>query len=113
MDALQHTPASREQHLYGSPVYQSARAEAARRSDGWCQICGAAKGCTAHHWQWPRDKIVSCHEVTADHLTSCCSMCHAVTEALRAARGACLSPKIVVKAVCAAVFGLIREARRS
>jgi len=63
--------------FYG-PNYRVARGEAFARSGGTCQGCGKAQATEAHHWKYVPDE-----EVTSDHLTAVCGVCHLLLTTLR------------------------------
>ena len=64
---------------YGSG-FQKAREVALARSGGVCQACGHFKATAAHHWQ---KRYSPDSEITANHLTGLCDLCHGMITALR------------------------------
>ena len=65
------------EQIYG-PNYRVARGQAFARSGGTCQGCGMAQATEAHHWKYVPDE-----EVTSDHLTAVCGVCHFLFTTLR------------------------------
>ena len=66
---------------YG-PGFQKAREAALARSNGVCQACGHFKATAAHHWQ---KRYSSDAEITPEHLTGLCDLCHEMVTTLRKA----------------------------
>ena len=64
---------------YG-PGFQKAREAALARSNGVCQACGHFRATAAHHWQ---KRYSPDTEITPDHLTGLCDLCHGMITALR------------------------------
>ena len=64
---------------YG-PGFQKAREAALARSNGVCQACGHFRATAAHHWQ---KRYSPDAEITPDHLTGLCDLCHGMITALR------------------------------
>lgn len=64
---------------YG-PGFQKAREEALARSNGVCQACGHFRATAARHWQ---KRYSPDAEITPDHLTGLCDLCHGMITALR------------------------------
>lgn len=64
---------------YG-PGFQKAREAALARSNGVCQACGHFKATAAHHWE---KRYSPDAEITPDHLTGLCDLCHGMITALR------------------------------
>ena len=66
---------------YG-PGFQKAREAALARSNGVCQACGHFRATAAHHWQ---RRYSSDAEITPEHLTGLCDLCHEMVTTLRKA----------------------------
>lgn len=79
---------------YG-PGFKKAREAALARSNGVCQACGHFKATAAHHWQ---RRYSPDAEITPDHLTGLCDLCHEMITTLRKALSAAESnnrPEVV------------------
>lgn len=63
---------------YG-PGFREARKAALARSNGVCQACGHFRATQAHHWQKRTGRDA---EITSDHLTGLCDLCHETIAAL-------------------------------
>lgn len=74
---------------YG-PGFQKAREAALAHSSGVCQACGHFRATAAHHWQ---KRYSPDAEITPDHLTGLCDLCHGIIAALRKTLAAAESEK--------------------
>ena len=74
---------------YG-PGFQKAREAALARSNGVCQACGHFRATAAHHWQ---KRYSPDSEITPEHLTGLCDLCHEMVTALRKTLSAAESEK--------------------